>query len=241
MQETGQIMHPEGLHPYLFDRYMKANATIPQASDGIKWMVHYAFFSNPVATLTAFATSRFNQDQLHTLRIKTNAIHHANNIPFQAPTHGNPVPPHKTEILDEHYHILMTRVTHSLVNNLVADQHFMDTGTPLPEYKNDLDHDVQVPTPQMVSKADSYVKSPKSYFFKELLSLINRTVVSDEGKALLKQYREEFSVNGKRTSSVWRAEGYREKFAHLVGMTLGDFGMDVSSPHTSYLLHLNNL
>lgn len=238
-----ELVQPDikGVHPYLFDVYMKANATLPQASDGIKWMVHDAFFSNPVVPFSVFVQSPFSAEQLQVLRTKTNAIHHANNIPFHAPTPDLPLPDGNTPISDHDYQVLLIRVRHSLVNNLLADQHFWETGTALPGYKNDLDHDLETPTQDMIQKAAAYTEGLESYPFREMLLVIGRTVLSDEGKQLLKRYREEFSKNHKRTSSVWRQEGYREAFANLVRIKLAQVGIDSSDSHISYLLQLHNL
>lgn len=218
------------LHPYLFQEYLVANATIPQVSDGIKWWVHNAFLQNPVVTLEGFAASSFGQDQLQILGRIASAIHRAIKVPFEVPK-GGANSPGITPIIDDDFQILMTRVKNSMVHNLYNFQY------PEPSYKNDLAHDTHPPTTEMIAMANLAIADP---IYTTGLEIVMGCVHSDRGKDLLKAYREEFK-QGKRSSAVWRGEGYGDRFASLVRDAFGARNIDVTKAPIKLFLRLNNL
>lgn len=223
-------METISLHPYLFQEYLAANATIPQVSDGIKWWIHNAYLQNPVVSLETFAASQFGQDQLQTLGRVANAIHRANNIPFET-TNGYVNPRGITPIVDSDFQILMVRVRHSMVHNLYNFQF------PERTYENDFAHDVQLPTVEMIAKASQVITDPT---YKLFLEIVVGCIHGENGKDLLKAYRDEFK-RGKRTSTVWRADGYGNRFASLVRDAFGARNINVTEPPVRLFLRLNNL
>lgn len=218
------------LHPYLFQEYLTANATIPQVSDGIKWWLHHAYLQNPVVDLGTFAKSQFGKDQLAALSRITNAIHNANNVPFAVPNENSDLA-NKTPIVEGDFQILMTKVKHSIVNNLCNFQ------SQDPTFENDLAHDTPPPSEEMIIRAAQVAEEPT---YKTYLEIVMGCVHSKEGKDLLKAYRGEFR-KGKRTSAVWRLEGYGNRFAFLVRDAFGTKDIDVGNPLIKSFLRLNNL
>lgn len=221
------------LHPMLFNEYMQANATVPQVSDGIKWWVHNAFLTHQPVTVAQMAVSEFDPNQTVVLQKVTTAIHKANNIPWQAAVEGQ-VPEGITPLLPADFQVLMLRVRHSLVGNLY---HYLHPET---NYKNDLEHDLQVPSPHMVGVVQEALDKGDLGIYQNRLGIIMKSLHSDLGKALLSAYRGEFKA-GKRTSAIWRTEGHGSKFAWLVQDALVREGIDPIQTDTQRFLQLNNL
>lgn len=222
------------LHPYLFQEYMEANATIPQVSDGIKWRVHYAYLKEKPVPVNDFAFSQFSEPQLLALKKVTTAIHRANNIPWQV-VQGDRIPEGITPLVNSDFQILMTRVRNSFVNNIF---HYINGESGA--YKNDLEHDLHPPSKGMIFATQLFLNLEEAEKYTQSLRMVVDCLKSPEGKDLLTEYRDEFK-HGKRTSAVWRTEGHGSKFAHLVKDAFIRDGFDLKNPATHLFLRLNNL
>ncbi|MEK7092171.1 MAG: hypothetical protein AAB907_00940 [Patescibacteria group bacterium] len=234
----------EGINPHLFVIYVRANTIMPQVSDGIKWIVHEAILQNPAVIKGNLISTGFNQEQLRVLKDKSNRLHHTYNVPAVAQGSESPLPSSTLLVGDNDYQGLWKRVVHSFAHNLffyqkiIAENGNIDTVG----HRNDIDHDRQIPSPDIIDSVEAFISGGGDglSIYRKALKIVVLSTEMPKGRKLLKDYRLEFG-RGKRTSAVWRNEGYGENFAQIVKTMLAKNGLDVKDPRVIAFLSLNNL
>jgi hypothetical protein len=240
----------------LFDIYENANMMIPQVSDGIKWLIHQEYLESMPLSIEDFVESRFSDDQLKFLAQKTDALHRAYRIAYMTQNGWQKVADAKPEtqppalpdekprstIKETDFHALWIKVVNSLAHNLFYLHQVTDLKMDPQEVGpgENWNHDSEAPDATELAAVIEYVEKTDLSVYRLFLKSVRMAVEGPVGKAILARYRQEFG-KGKRTSAVWRDEGYQQKFAELVSRYLEKNDVDSNDSAVKCLLKLYNL